>query len=220
MSLNLKTILLVEDDLILGETIQDILENECFDVTWVKDGQEALDYTFNRNFDLLLLDVNIPFINGFEFLQDLRESGDVTPAIFLTANVDIESLQKGFDVGADDYIKKPFEFDELLIRIDATIKKSFKSYSNILEYGDISYDIVQKKLFKNNSEINLTPSEHSLSEYFLKNIGKALTIEDLISHTNTEEGSVGVLRVQISKLKKIGFKISNIRSIGYRLEKL
>lgn len=220
MSKILKKILLVEDDPILGETIVDLLEGETFNVVWAKDGNEALEYTFEKKYDLLLLDVNIPFINGFELLKDLRDSGDKTPSIFITANIDIDSIKKGFDVGADDYLKKPFDFDELIIRINALIKKSFNTYKNILEYGDIIYSIDQKKLTKDSKNINLTPSELGLCEYFLKNIGKPLTIEDLISHTNTDDGSVAVLRVQISKLKKIGFNISNIRSLGYRLEEL
>ena len=134
-------ILLVEDDLILGDTIFDILENAGFEATWVKDGQVALEKTFINNYDLFLFDVNVPFINGFELLKDLRQSGDVTPAIFITARVDIDSLSHGFDVGADDYIKKPFELDELIIRINAQIKKSFKSYSkNCLLYTSDAAD--------------------------------------------------------------------------------
>lgn len=216
----MKKILLVEDDPILGETIQEILEDENFQILWAKDGNEALDFTFNETFDLLLLDVNIPFINGFELLKELRESGDTTPSIFITANTNTDSLKKGFDVGADDYIKKPFDFDELIIRIENSIKKSFKSYSDIINYKDLSYDVQQQKLFKNNIQLHLTPSEQNLVEYFLKHITKSLTTQELISCTNTEDGSIAVLRVQISKLKKIGFEISNIRSIGYRLEKL
>lgn len=219
--MNTKLILLVEDDFILGETISDILEDENYQVVWVKDGKEALNTTFLKEFDLLLLDVNIPFINGFDLLDELRKSGDVTPAIFITANIDINSLKKGFEVGADDYIKKPFDFDELLIRIQSLLKKSFKSYDDNLEYGELIYNTNSQKLFKNDNEIHLSPNEHRLLVYFLKNIEKIISKDELIYHTKNDfEGSDGVLRVQISKLKKIGFYISNIRSVGYRLEKL
>lgn len=216
----MKKILLVEDDPTLGETIQELLESERFIVSWAKDGNEALEFTFSGDFDLFLLDVNIPFLNGFKLLKELRESGDKTPCIFITANTDLDSLKKGFDVGADDYIKKPFDFDELIIRIENCLKKSFKSYDETLNYGKLSYNIKQQRLFSNDTQIHLTPSELNLVEYFLKNITKSLTTQELISYTNTEDGSVAVLRVQISKLKKIGFVISNIRSIGYRLENL
>lgn len=217
----IKKILLVEDDLMLGETIQELLEDESFEVIWVKDGKEAMSKTFHTNFDLLLLDINIPFINGFELLKDLRDSGDITPSIFITANVNIDSLKKGFEVGADDYIKKPFDFDELIIRIENVLKKSFKSYNQIIQYGDLSYNLSDQILLYKTDIIHLSPNEQKLLEYFLKNINKILTKDDLIYQTNTDfNGSDAVLRVQVSKLKKIGFKISNIRAVGYRLEKL
>jgi DNA-binding response OmpR family regulator len=216
-----KKILLVEDDLILGETIAELLEAESYVVVWVKDGQMAIDETFVAKFDLFLFDVNIPFINGFELLRQLREGGDITPAIFITANVDINSLKKGFDVGADDYIKKPFDCDELLIRIKAILKKSFKSYDSKIKYNDLVYDTDTQRLLKNNKYIHLTPSETSLLEYLLKNLDKIVTKDELIEQIHDDfEGSVEALRVWISKLKKLGFNITNIRGIGYRCEKV
>ena len=145
----MKTILLVEDDPILGETIVDILEDEGYAITWVKDGKGALEKSFEKSFSLYLFDINVPFINGLELLNDLRYSGDKTPAIFITALVDLNSLEKGFQVGADDYIKKPFEMKELVIRIESQIKKSFNSYKNTLQYKDISYDIAANIVLKN-----------------------------------------------------------------------
>lgn len=215
----MKKILLVEDDLILGETVEELLLDTGYEVDWVKDAQEALSATFDNRYDLLLLDVNVPFMNGFDILNDLRQSGDTTPAIFITSKVDIDSFKKGFQVGADDYVKKPFDFDELIIRIESLIKKAFKSYDSSIKYGELLYDINQAKLFVNEKEIHLSPSELKLVEYFLKNKTKVLSNEELIDQTDKEcEGSIGVLRVQISKLKKIGFNITNIRSVGYRLE--
>ena len=217
----MKKILLVEDDTILGETIVDILEDENFEVLWVKDGKKALDESFCAKFDLYLLDVNVPFINGFELLKDLRQSGDKTPAIFITALIDINSLEKGFNVGADDYIKKPFNEKELLIRINAQIKKSFNSYENILKYKDLEYEINSKILKKDESIIHLSPSESELLELFLKNQGKIISKDEILFILKDGElGSDASLRVQISKLKKIGLEISNIRAVGYRCEKL
>ena len=217
----MKKILLLEDDIILGETIEEFLLSENYEVVWVKDGELALSETFSSKFDIYLFDVNVPFINGFVLLQELRHSGDITPAIFITANIDIDSLKKGFDVGADDYLKKPFDFDELIIRIESLIKKSFKSYSSVIKYGDLSYDMDNRQLISKDNKIHLSPSEFTIIEYFLKNIGKVLNSEDIISQTNQDfDGSVASLRVQISKLKKLGFNITNIRSVGYRLEKL
>lgn len=217
----MKKILLVEDNPVLGETIMDILEDEGFEVVWVKDGKEAVDKSFNSNYNLYLFDVNVPFIDGFELLNDLRKSGDSTPAIFITALVDNNNLAKGFDMGADDYIKKPFDEEELIIRINAQIKKSFQTYSNILVYGDLRYDLSSKVLTNKDQKIHLSPSEYELFELFLQNISKVLTKDDIIYRLkNGEIGSDATLRVQISKLKKTGLKISNIRSVGYRCEKL
>lgn len=214
-------ILLVEDDLILGDTIFDILENEGYEATWVKDGQVALEKTFINNYDLFLFDINVPFINGFELLKELRESGDVTPAIFITARVNIESLSKGFDVGADDYIKKPFEIEELLVRITTQIKKSFKSYNATIIYQDLTFDIETEKIYKDNKELHLTPSEYKLFELFIKNINRVISKEEILYHIHEgNEGSEAALRVQISKLKKIGLNISNLRGIGYKCEQI
>ncbi len=214
-------ILLVEDDLILGESLQELLEDEKFEVIWVKDGNQALDETYENKFDLFLFDVDIPFISGFNLLKQLRESGDETPCIFLTAKVDISALTTGFEMGADDYIKKPFDTDELLIRIHTQIKKTFNTYQETIVYGDIIYNITEQTITKSNTNIQLTPIEFKLFELFIRNIGKAILKEDILYHLHDgEEGSEGSLRVQISKLKKIGLHISNQRSIGYKLEKL
>jgi len=218
----MKNILLLEDDLILGETIQEILEDEEYKVTWVKDGNDASNETFEKDFDLYLFDVNVPFINGFELLESLRENEDVTPAIFITALVDIDNLTKGFKVGADDYIRKPFDANELLVRIDSLIKKSFKNYESSIKYNNLLYNIKEEILYKENEQIHLSPSEHQLLVLFLKNIGKVINKDDILFnlHDNDTLGSDATLRVQISKLKKIGLVITNIRAVGYRCEKV
>ena len=218
----MKNILLLEDDLILGETLKEILEDEDYKVTWVKDGNDGLSKTFEKDFDLYLFDVNVPFINGFELLQSLRENKDITPAIFITALIDIDNLTKGFKVGADDYIRKPFNANELIVRVDSLIKKSFKNYETTIKYNDLSYDIKEEKVYKENEEIHLSPSEHQLLVLFLKNIGKVINKDDILFnlHDNDTLGSDATLRVQISKLKKIGLIITNIRAVGYRCEKV
>jgi DNA-binding response OmpR family regulator len=216
----MKKILLVEDDLDLGESLQELLQSEDFEVILASDGNEALSITYDNNFDIYLFDVDIPFINGFEVLKSLRNSSDSTPCIFLTAKVDISSLSIGFDVGADDYIKKPFDFDELLIRINKQIKKTFNSYENIITYKNITYNINSNTILKDNSEVILSPTELKLFEIFIKNINKIISKEDIIYEIhNGEEGSENALRVQISKLKKLGLDIINQRAVGYKLVK-
>ena len=214
----MKRILLVEDDLILGESLEELLESEGFETTWVTDGNIALNTTYNNNFDIYLFDVDIPFIDGFELLKSLRQSGDKTPCIFLTAKIDITSFSTGFDVGADDYIKKPFDFDELVIRINTQIKKSFNTYSNNIKYNNIIFDIENKTILKDSDEVYLSPIEFKLFELFIKNINKTISKEDIMYTIHDgEEGSENALRVQISKLKKLGLNILNQRAVGYKL---
>jgi DNA-binding response OmpR family regulator len=214
-------ILIVEDDPILGETIEELCQEEGYETTWVKDGKIALDFIYEKQYDLFLFDVNIPFINGFDLLEELRQSGDFTPTIFITANVDINSIKKGFDVGVDDYIKKPFDFDELNIRMEALIKKSFKNYDENIIYNQMQYNLKTNRLSKDGKNIHLTPTQIYLLEYFLKNIDKIVSPEELYSYSNDQfDGSIASLRVQISKLKKLGFNIQNIRGMGYRLEEV
>jgi len=211
-------ILLLEDDKILSETLVELLESEGFVITHVEDGEMALDVTFVSDFDLLLLDVNVPFINGFEFLKSLRDSGDSTPAIFITALSDVASLSHGFEVGADDYIKKPFDFDELSIRINALLRKSYNSYNNRVVLGEFTFDIEKDELYKNGEFIKLSPYELELTKLFFKNIDKTVAKEYIFDElSNGSEMSEGSLRVHITKLRKTGLPITTIKGIGYRL---
>ncbi|OQX73404.1 MAG: hypothetical protein B6D59_05785 [Campylobacteraceae bacterium 4484_4] len=117
-----KKLLFLEDDPLLGETVYEDLQEAGYSVDWVKNADEAAEYTYDNRYDLYLLDVNVPGMSGFELLSSLRESGDDTPAIFLTARGEVEDLREGFGAGADDYVVKPFDMETLLIRIEAKIK--------------------------------------------------------------------------------------------------
>jgi len=211
-------ILLLEDDEVLSESLIELLESESFTITHVKNGEEAIDTTFDNKFDIFLFDINVPLLNGFELLKSLRESGDKTPAIFLTALDDIASLAKGFEVGADDYIKKPFDFDELLIRIQAILKKQYNTYNNDINIGDFRFDIKKNELYKNDKFISLPPYELKLTHLFFKNLDKTLT-KELIAEIlgDNKEMSFGALRVHINKLRKVGLPIKTVKGIGYRL---
>ncbi len=211
-------ILLLEDDDVLSETLIELLESENFEVLHVEDGEEALDVTFEQRFDLLLLDVNVPFLNGFELLKNLRESGDMTPSIFITALSDVASLSKGFDVGADDYIKKPFDFDELLIRIKALLKKQYHTYANEMKVDDFRFVIEKDELYKGADFIPLPPYELHIVRLLFQNLNKTLSKEVLLDALDEgREMSEGALRVHITKLRKIGLPITTIKGVGYRL---
>ena len=211
-------ILLLEDDEILSETLIELLENESFEVLHVKDGEAALDATFENKFILLLLDVNVPLLNGFEFLKSLRQSGDMTPAIFLTSLSDVASLANGFNVGADDYMKKPFDFDELLIRIHALLKKAYHTYQNELQVNDFRFVIDKDELYYKSNFIALSPYELQITKLFFKNLNKTVQKEIIFEElAQGKEMSEGALRVHINKLRKIGLPITTIKGIGYRL---
>jgi DNA-binding response OmpR family regulator len=208
-------ILLLEDDEILSQTLKELLESKNYEVKIAKNGNAALDISYEDSFDLYLLDVNVPFLNGFDFLKELRDSGDKTPAFFLTALRDIESLSKGFDSGADDYIKKPFDFDELLIRISA--KLNIKDTK--IRYKDIEFDTDDYTIRKDGSIVKLPQVDKEIFLIFLKNIGKIINKNDLFDAM--EKPTDLALRVHLSKIKKsLGLNISNIRGQGYRLEEL
>ncbi len=210
-------ILLLEDDEVLSETLVELLELNGYDVTLAMDGEEALDFTFSNNYDLFLFDVNTPKLNGFDLLKELRGASIKTPAIFITSLNDISSFSKGFEVGADDYVKKPFDFSELLVRIKALILKSFNTLSDQIAYNDFTYDLEKDTLSKDDKKIKLTKSEKIILKIFLKNIDSTIPKEIIFEEfDNLSDGS---LRVHLSSLRKIGFKIQSEKNIGYSLVK-
>ena len=211
-------LLLVEDDVNLAETLVELLELENFDVTWVGDGEKALDATFVNSYDLLLLDVNVPFVDGFELLEGLRGAGDETPAIFITAMSDIASLSKGFEVGADDYIKKPFDFDELIVRINSLIRKRLKISENIISVDKFNFHIDTNELYEEERFVALSPVELKLTALMFKQLNTTITKENILMElSDGEEASEGALRVHINKLRKYGLPIQTVKGIGYRL---
>jgi len=211
-------ILLLEDDEILAETLIELLIGEGFEVVHAVDGELALDATFTQSFDLFLLDVNVPVISGFDLLKSLRDSSDVTPAIFITSLSDVASLSKGFDAGADDYIKKPFDFDELLVRINALIRKSYHTYANEIKVDSFRFVIEKNELYDGANFIVLSPYELQITKLLFQNMDRTLEKELIfqgLSHGG--EVSEGALRVHINKLRKIGLPITTLKGIGYRL---
>jgi len=125
-------ILYLEDDINLSQAVKELLYEEGFDTVCVYDGEEALETIYRENFDIFLLDVNVPKLNGFQLLKDLRDANISTPAIFTTSFNSINDLANGYNSGADDYLKKPFELEELLFRIKALLKREYKDKEDLL----------------------------------------------------------------------------------------
>lgn len=206
-------ILLLEDDSILSQTLIDILQGEGYEVQRAKEGTEVYELTFNQSFDLYLFDVNVPNISGFDVLRELRKTGDTTTAFFITALNDIGSIAQGFEIGANDYIKKPFDLDEFLIRVCAALKP--KEQSIVL--GDALYNTVTSQITLSGNECDLSPVERAILEVMISDRGRSVEKERLFA-VMEKESDAG-LRVHINRLKqKLGVSITNIRSVGYRLE--
>ncbi len=205
-------ILLLEDDQILGETIEIFLTQENYTVLWVTTIEEAEEATFNNHFDLYLFDINLPEGTGLSLLQDLRYAEDTTPTIFITALTDMNSMAKGFKLGALDYIKKPFDPEELLIRIGAKFKEENIQYGNIFYSPDTQTIRLEGKVV----DIGIVPTK--IFAKLIDNVGSVVYKEELLDCL--EHPSDNALRVNMTKIKqKLSIEIKNIRSRGYLLEK-
>ncbi|WP_295052184.1 response regulator transcription factor [Sulfuricurvum sp.] len=215
----LTKILLLEDDLLFGESIVDVLEEEGFEVTLCRNGQAALDETYKNRFDLYLLDINVPLIDGLSLLQELRRADDTTPCIYLSSHQEIETLTKAFEIGAEDYLKKPFDTDELLIRIHALLRRSKGKVRHCA--GELCLDETHKCVLMGGRELSFSLKEYQLMALFIRNAGEIVTKETIMDTlwTPSEMISDGAIRVYINRLKQeIGSElIVNIRGVGYRL---
>ncbi len=210
-------ILLLEDDKLFNETLQDFLEEEDFEVDCVLDPYSALELSYETIYDLYLFDVNLPYESGFDLLGKLRQSGDTTPTIFITSRDDKESLTHGFSVGADDYMKKPIDLDELLLRIAALMRRQIRQER--IEIGKYTLDVIAKKIFLNNSEVDITKKAVELLVLLFQANGEVVSSDDIKNRiwAAGQNASDGSLRVYITQLKKYFSKnIVNVRGIGYR----
>jgi DNA-binding response OmpR family regulator len=213
------SILLLEDDLLLGETLGDLLEDEGYTVHWCRNGQEALDVTFEESFDLYLLDINVPQVDGLTLLSELRSAADTTPTIFLTSHKEKEKRKEGFTAGADDYLTKPFDNDELLWRITALLRRSGRLDG--LCNGRLCHDAEHHTVLFDGNALELTRKEYDLLTLLMRHCNKTVTkamIEEVLWSAG-ESGSEGAVRVYINRIKQlIGTEmIENIRGVGYRL---
>lgn len=215
-------ILLLEDDLTLADIISEYLQDNGFEVELVTDGEEALDKTYESTYDLYIFDVNVPLIRGFDLLKQLREHDDKTPTIYITSLNDIEDISEGFESGADDYLKKPFELAELLLRIKNLQKRSFtQKRSSIVEISEnTTFDVESELLYVDQKPVSLAPKELKALKYFLQHPNITVTFDKLydVMWEYDEESSAESLRAHMKNLrKKLGQDmIQNIRGVGYR----
>jgi len=214
-------ILLLEDDRLFNETLQDFLEEEGFIISSALDPRTALELTYRSNFDLYLFDVNLPYENGFNLLGRLRESGDVTPTIFLTSREDKASLHEGFSKGADDYLRKPVDLEELLLRIYAVMRRQARSEK--IEVGGYQIDLVTRSLHDYKGDIvDIGNKAIDLLLLLLEANNSVVTNERIKEKlwAASRSPSEGALRVYITQIKKyFPEAIKNIRGVGYLFDR-
>ncbi len=212
-------ILLLEDDKLFNETLQDFLEEEGFILHAVLDPYSALDLTYENNYDLYLFDVNLPYENGFELLEKLRHAGDMTPTIFITSRDDKKSLKAGFTQGGDDYITKPVDLDELLLRINAVLRRQTRS--QFVQIDTFMFDVMTKSLSEDGKVLELTQKASELLLVLLEAQGRVVSSEQIKERlwSSAQEASDGALRVYVTQLKKyFPNRIENVRGVGYKME--
>ncbi len=203
----------MEDEEDLGETLQEMLEDEGYLVRWVKDGVEASDVTYNENFDLYIFDINVPEFNGLELLESLRNASDRTPTIFISAMVDLETMKKAFKIGAEDYLKKPFFPEELLLRIES----KFQRKDSLINYKNLYYNPDTQELKQGEETLFLSRKQLKLFHFFMTNLNRTIEAQEIMEYSSVK--SLSALRVAINKLKQLtGVEIRSIHGVGYRVE--
>lgn len=219
-------ILVVEDEKDLNNIITKHLKKNNFSVDSVFNGEEALEYLDYGTYDLIVLDIMLPKVNGYEVIKKLRENKNETAVLMLTARDSIEDKIKGLDLGADDYLIKPFDFGEFLARIRALIRRKYGNTSNTMEIDDLCIDIAKKTVIRGGKNIELTGKEYEVLEYLIQNKGHVLS-RDKIRDSVWDygyEGESNIIDVLIKNIRKkidIGNSkplIHTKRGLGYVLK--
>ena len=216
-------ILVVEDEKKVSAFIKKGLEEETYAVDVAHDGEEGLYLASESQFDLIILDLMLPKLNGLEVLTKLREKKVATPIILLTAKDSVEDKVTGLNKGADDYLTKPFAFSELLARVRSLLRRGSGDTKTLLQVADLTLDLVSHKVKREDMEMELTGKEYSLLEYFMRNEGKVLTRTMIAEHvwdynfdtfTNVIDVYINHLRKKIDKdyPKKL---LHTLRGVGY-----
>lgn len=215
-------ILIVEDEPRIAAFVSRGLEAAGYSTAIAEDGAEGLERAMRPDIDLVLLDVGLPTMDGFEVLRELRSRGSVVPVIMLTARSSTRDTVEGLDAGANDYMSKPFTFDELLARVRSRLRESAGPASTSLVHGDVVLDILGRRATVDGREVELSAREFALAEQFLRNPGHVLSREQLLSRVwglDFDPGS-NVVDVYVRYLRgKLGPQhIVTVRGAGYRWE--
>ena len=216
-------ILVVEDEKDLNRVITKHLKKNNYSVDSCFDGEQALDYVLYGEYDLIITDIMMPKIDGYELIKQLRLKGNSTPVIMLTAKDSLDDKILGLDSGADDYIVKPFEFDELLARIRVLMRRNYGFATNIIQVDDVVLDISKKQVTRSSESIVLTGKEYEVLEYLFKNKTGIISREQILNHVwdYDYEGVSNIIDVIVKNIRKkldVGSKkpiIHTKRGLGY-----
>jgi DNA-binding response OmpR family regulator len=218
-------ILLVDDNLSLLDQIRQILTSQRYIVETVSNGEEALDKLCENPFDLIILDIMMPKMDGFTVLREMRQIKIDAPVLMLTAKGDSTDKVKGLDLGADDYLSKPFSMDELLARVRALLRRSAGQCQSVLEFGELALDTVKRKVTMGGKPVELTPREFSILEFLLHNKDRVVTRFSLAEHVWGDDfdpfSMSNFMDVHMKNLRhKIGDTgnariIRTVRGVGY-----
>lgn len=216
-------ILVVEDEKKVASFIKKGLEEDYYSVDIALDGKEGARLALSEQYDLIILDIMLPFKDGISILKEIRTEKIFTPVLMLTAKGDVMDKVLGLDSGADDYLAKPFAFDELLARVRALLRRKSSEKNIILTAGELQLDTQAHKAFRNNNEIELTPKEYSILEYLIRNKNRVVSRTILSEHVYDYhfDSDTNVIDVHINKLRnKIdkGYDkqiLQTVRGVGY-----
>lgn len=197
-------ILLAEDEIDLNNIVTKYLKKNGYSVDSVFDGEETLDYLKYSEYDLVILDIMMPKVNGFEVIKKLRDKGNNTAILVLTARNSPDDKVTGLDLGADDYIVKPFDFNELMARIRAVVRRKYGNSSNKLVTGDLVLDISEKSVTRDGKQIELTGKEYEVLEYLMQNKNRVLSREQIKQHvwSYDYERDSNIIDVLIKNIRK------------------
>jgi DNA-binding response OmpR family regulator len=219
-------ILVIEDEIKIARAIKDGLEQDYYAVDMAHDGESGLNTALNDEYDLIILDVMLPKIDGFEVCKKLREAADHAPILMLTAKGQDHDIVQGLNSGADDYLAKPFAFEVLAARVKALLRRPHDDLGEVLRASDLTLNTISKEVKRGSQRINLSAKEYALLEYLLRNEDRVLSKNNIITHVwdfdadilpNTVEVFIAYLRAKVDKPFKRPELIHTVRGFGYRL---
>lgn len=215
-------ILIVEDEESLQKALVKGFTKLGYTADAANDGDEALDYFFSNVYDLVILDLNLPKIDGMDVLREIRDDNKTIPVIILSARSETKDKISGLDEGANDYLAKPFDFEELGARVRALLRRSFKTIDTVVTTDSIRLDTAKKKAFVDDVEISLPKKEYGILECLMMNKGVAVSCDELVEHVWDDDfdNYINTVKVHISSLRRklpVG-TIKNTRGQGYYVE--